>query len=294
MIRFLAFSLSRAWQGFWRNGAMSLAATATMTLMLLLLAGFFIVQNGLLAGLQFVEQKVEVVADLRDTATMTDVQALEDRIAALPEVADVAYVSKDEALQRFRDARAAQGEEDLTAYLDSNPLRASLEVKLRSASDFATVNEVMAADPSVERVRNIADLVNRLLTVTDFLRNAGLVILGVIGAIVLFIIINAIRLAVVARSDEIEVMRLVGASDAFIRWPFVFEGALVGLLGAAITLGTIALVADPLSQFMYDFFRILPIHVGAIARDVAVLVVGSGVGLGVLGAFISVRTYLIR
>ncbi len=294
MIRFLAFSLSRAWQGFWRNGAMSLAATATMTLMLLLLAGFFIVQNGLLAGLQFVEQKVEVVADLRDTAAMADVQALEDRVAALPEVADVAYVSKDEALQRFRDARAAQGEEDLTAYLDSNPLHASLEVKLRSASDFATVNEVMAADPSVERVRNIADLVNRLLTVTDFLRNAGLVILGVIGAIVLFIIINAIRLAVVARSDEIEVMRLVGASDAFIRWPFVFEGALVGLLGAAIALGTIGVVADPLSRFMYDFFRILPIHVGAIARDVALLVVGSGVGLGVLGAFISVRTYLIR
>jgi cell division transport system permease protein len=294
MIRFLAFSLSRAWQGFWRNGAMSLAATATMTLMLLLLAGFFIIQNGLLAGLQFVEQKVEVVADLRDTATMSDVQALEVRIAALPEVAAVAYVSKDEALQRFRDARAAQGEEDLTAYLDANPLHASLEVQLRSASDFASVNEVIAADPSVERVRNIADLVNRLLTVTDFLRNAGLVILGVIGLIVLFIIINAIRLAVVARSDEIEVMRLVGASDAFIRWPFVFEGALVGLLGAAITLGTIALVSDPLSRFMYDFFRILPIHVGAIARDVAVLVVGSGVGLGVLGAFISVRTYLIR
>jgi len=89
-------------------------------------------------------------------------------------------------------------------------------------------------------------------------------------------------------------MRLVGASDAFIRWPFVFEGALVGLLGAAIALATIAAVADPLSSFMYDFFRILPIRVGAIARDVAILVIGSGVGLGVLGAFVSVRTYLIR
>lgn len=89
-------------------------------------------------------------------------------------------------------------------------------------------------------------------------------------------------------------MRLVGASDAFIRWPFVFEGALVGLLGAAITLGVIAAMADPLSSFMFEFFRVLPIRVGAIARDVAVLVIGSGVGLGVLGAFVSVRTYLIR
>ena len=294
MIRFLAFSIGRAWQGFWRNGAMSLAATATMTLMLLLLAGFFIVQNGLLAGLQFVEQKVEVVADLKDTATPPAVQALEQRVAALPEVSDVAYVSKDEALQRFRAARVAQGQQDLTAYLDANPLHASLEVKLRNPSDFGAVNDAMAGDPSVDRVKNITDLVNRVLTVTDFLRTAGVVILAIIGAIVLFIIINAIRLAVVARAEEIEVMRLVGASDAFIRWPFVFEGALVGLLGAAIALGVIAAVADPLSTFMYDFFRILPIRVGAIARDVAILVIGSGVGLGVLGAFVSVRTYLIR
>lgn len=294
MIRFLAFSISRAWQGFWRNGAMSLAATATMTLMLLLLAGFFIVQNGLLAGLQFVEQKVEVVADIRDSASDADIQALQLRVAAMPEVSTVAFVSKDQALQRFRDARAAQGEEDLTAYLDANPLHASLEVKLRNPTDFAAVNGALAGDPSVERVKNITDLVNRVLTVTNFLRTSGIVILGVIAAIVLFIIINAIRLAVVARSEEIEVMRLVGASDAFIRWPFVFEGALIGLLGAAIALAAIAAVANPLSTFMYDFFRILPIRVGAIARDVAVLVIGSGVGLGVVGAFVSVRTYLIR
>lgn len=294
MFGFLAFSLSRAWQGFWRNGAMSIAATATMTLMLLLLSGFFIVQNGLLAGLQFVEQKVEVVADLRATATDAEIETLRLRIAALPEVRDVAFVSKEAALQRFRDARAAQGEEDLTAYLDSNPLHASLEVKLRDPAAFSDVTDALRADPLVERVKNITDLVNRVLTVTDFLRTAGIVILAVIGAIVLFIIINTIRLAVVARAEEIEVMRLVGASDAFIRWPFVFEGALVGLIGAAITLAVIALAADQLSVFMFEFFRVLPIRVGAIARDVAVLVIGSGVGLGVVGAFVSVRTYLIR
>jgi cell division transport system permease protein len=294
VIGFLAFSLSRAWQGFWRNAAMSLAATATMTLMLLLLAGFFIVQNGLLAGLAFVEQKVEVVADLREAASEPDVAALQVRTAALPEVREVAYVSKDEALRRFREARAAQGEEDLTRYLDANPLHASLEVKLRDPTDFGTVMDVLRADPAVERVKNITDLVERVVTVTEFLRTAGLAILGLIGAIVLFIVINTIRLAVVGRADEIEVMRLVGASDAFIRWPFVFEGALVGLLGAAIALGAIAAAAEPLGTFMFEFFRVLPIRVGAIARDVSLLVLGSGVGLGVLGAWVSVRTYLIR
>jgi len=294
VIGFLLFSLSRAWQGFWRNAAMSLAATATMTLMLLLLAGFFIVQNGLLAGLAFVEQKVEVVADLRATATEADVADVRARIAALPEVREVTFVSKEEALRRYREARTAQGEEDHTRYVDDNPLRASLEVKLRDPADFGTVMDSLRADPAVERVKNITDLVNRVITVTDFLRTAGLAILAVIGAIVLFIIINTIRLAVVGRAEEIEIMRLVGASDAFIRWPFVFEGALVGLLGAAITLATIGAFADPLGAFMFDFFRVLPIRVGAIARDVSLLVLGSGVGLGVVGAWISVRTYLIR
>src|SRR5215218_2645347 len=98
MFSFLFFSISRAWQGFWRNAAMSLAATATMTLMLVLLAGFFIVQNGLLAGLAFVEQKVEVVADIRDTASDADITTLARRVEALPEVREVVFVSKEDAL----------------------------------------------------------------------------------------------------------------------------------------------------------------------------------------------------
>ena len=89
-------------------------------------------------------------------------------------------------------------------------------------------------------------------------------------------------------------MRLVGASDAFIRWPFVFEGAMVGLLGAIVTVAVLAVAADPLGRFMFDFFRILPIRIGSISRDVALLVFGAGTGLGVLGAWVSVRTYLIR
>ena len=294
MISFLAFSISRAWQSFWRNTAMSLAATATMTLMLLLLSGFWIVQAGMLAGLQFVEQKVQVVADLRDDAAPTAIADLQARINQMPEVAEVLYVSKDEALKRFQEARKAQGEDDLTAYLGQNPLPASLEVRLRKADDFGVVTNALRADPSVERVKDITNLADRVVTVTGFLRTAGVALLAVVGAIVLFIVINTIRLAVVGRAEEIEIMRLVGASDAFIRWPFVFEGALVGLLGAAITLGLLAVASDPLGRFMYDFFQILPISLSLIARDVGLLVIGAGIGLGILGAWISVRTYLIR
>ena len=120
-------------------------------------------------------------------------------------------------------------------------------------------------------------------------------LLGIVGVIVLFIIVNTIRLAVVARAEEIEIMRLVGASDAFIRWPFVFEGALVGLLGALVTPRACwSLAAEPLSQAMVGFFNVLPLQLGTVGRDTMVLVLATGLGLGVLGSWVSVRTYLIR
>jgi cell division transport system permease protein len=295
MFSFLFFSIGRAWQGFWRNAAMSLAATATMTLMLLLLSGFWIIQAGFLASLSYVEAKVGVVADLEDGTTNLEIQDLETRLKAMPQVTSVEYVSKDEALKRYREERAKQGQTDLTPYLAENPLPASLEVKLDKPESYRTIADFLNAEPIVHGpVVNIEDTTDRLISITSFLRTFGVLLLAVIGAIVLFIVINTIRLAVLGRAEEIEVMRLVGASDAFIRWPFVFEGALVGLLGAVITLGVLLGAAEPLSQFMVGFFSILPINVGSISRDVTMLVVGSGMGLGIVGAWVSVRTYLIR
>ncbi|MEA2673044.1 MAG: cell division transport system permease protein [Chloroflexota bacterium] len=294
MVSFLLFSIKRAWQGFWRNAAMSLAATATMTLMLLLLASFWIVQAGFLASLSYVEDKVGVVADLQDAATQAEIDAVTVRLQAMPEVRSIEYVSKDEALRRYREARAAQGQPDLTEFLPNNPLPASLEVKLRKPDDYKTIATFLGSESVVDKVQNIQDTTDRLVSLTNFLRTFGVLLLAVIGAIVLFIVINTIRLAVLGRAEEIEVMRLVGASDAFIRWPFVFEGALVGLFGAALTLAVLLGAAEPLSRLMTGFFQILPISIGSISRDVTILVLGAGTGLGVVGAWVSVRTYLIR
>ncbi len=294
MITFVIFSVKRAFQGLWRNALMSLAATATMVLMLLLLAGFWIIQTGLLAGLEFTEQKVEVVADLYDDATPPQIEAVRQRILETEEVESITLVTKDEALARFRARLAEQGEEDLTRYLDANPLHPSLEVKLRDPAVFADVVEQLRAEPIVQKVKEQQKLVDQLTTVTNILRTAGTVVLVVVAVIVLFIIVNTIRLAVVARAEEIEIMRLVGASDAFIRWPFVFEGAFVGLLGALVTLGILAAAAEPISDFMVGFFRVLPLQFGSLTRDLVTLVMGAGVGLGILGSWLSVRTYLIR
>ena len=295
MLSFVAFSLKRAWQGFWRNAVMSIAATATMVLMLVLLSAFFVVLSGLDAGLQFVEQKVEVVAELRDDAPDLKVSQLRLDIAALPEVASVDYIDKATALAQFKQRMAEQGREDLTPFLDTNPLPATLNIKLKDPHQFGSVVDTLRARTDVVgTVEEVQNLVDRVLTVTNLLRTGGLILLGLVGLTVLFIIVNTIRLAVVARAEEIEIMRLVGASDAFIRWPFIFEGALVGLLGALITLVLLALGAGPLTGVMTRFFEILPLELGSLSRNLTIIVLATGIGLGTVGSWVSVRSYLLK
>src|SRR5690242_9631996 len=123
---------------------MSLAATATMVLMLILLSGFWIIQTGLLAGLEFTEQKVEVVAYLQPNATESQITDLASTIGARPDVSSVQVVTRDQALERFRQQMQQQGRTDLTQQLDSNPLYASIEVKLKTPSALHDVGEALS------------------------------------------------------------------------------------------------------------------------------------------------------
>jgi cell division transport system permease protein len=293
MLAFVAFSLRRAWQGLWHNGLMSVAAMATMVLMLALLSGLIILLTGLDATLKYVEQEVQVVAYIKDSAAPQDVALLETSLGKMPQVADVKYVSKDQALKDFL-ARHPD-EADVLNSLPDNPLPASLQINLRDPTDYLDVSTYLHNQPTVDRVLNIQQTVDQMLSVIGVLRAGGIGVLVVVGLIVLFIIVNTIRLAVVSRADEIEIMRLVGASDAFIRWPFIFEGAFVGLFGAVITIALLWLGQGPITGFMSDYFQVLPVEASAtVGRDVALVVLGTGVGIGVLGSYLSIRSYLIR
>jgi cell division transport system permease protein len=296
VLRFLVFSIKRALDGLWRNLLMSLAAVVTMTLMLVLMSGLLLVLSGLQAGLQFVEQKVEVVANLNDGVPRERVDTLMASIESLPEVASVEYVSKEEALAAFREQQRAQGRQDLTAVVGFNPLPASLNVKLRDPSIAGDVVERLKEPRGVvSQVQETEKVAEAIVAITGVLRTAGVAIIVIVGLTVLFIIVNTIRMAVMARRDEIEIMRLVGASDAFIRWPFIFEGLLVGLLGAAVTLALLAFAAQPISQATNTIVTQVPVGFDQqLARQLVALVLGAGVVLGGFGAFISVRTYLIR
>ena len=296
MFSFLAFSIKRAAQGLTRNLVMSLAATVTMILMLLLLAGLVIILSGLSAGLQFIEQKVEVQALINDGVSQERIDALKTRLEGLPEVATVTYTNKTQALEEFRADLAAQGKEDLTRVTGTNPIPAKLSVKLRDPRVYGDVVDVLKEPRGVvDRVIETQKVVDALVTLTGVMRTVGLVVLAMVGLTVLFIVVNTIRMAVMARADEIEIMRLVGASDAFIRWPFIFEGLMVGLIGALVTLSLLGLAAEPISQATATIVSQVPVGFDErLGQQLFLLVSGAGIALGGIGAFISVRTYLIR
>lgn len=294
MIHFFAFSFRRALEGLWRNRVMSLAATVTMILMLVLLASLVILLSGMQAGLAYIEGKVEIRAELYDGVQQARVDALQGQLSTLPEVASVDFVSKEQALADFRGQLAADGREDVSEYVGSNPLPAQLVVKLADPKEFGSVRETLEAPAGVvERVVEQQKNVDRLISITSLLRTVGLIIVALVGITVLLIVVNTIRMAVMSRADEIEIMRLVGASDAFVRWPFIFEGLLVGLIGAAVTLGLLSLASAPIGQLANAIAGQAPVGFSRqLGSQVAAVVLAAGLGLGGLGAWISVRAYL--
>ncbi|MGZ6259839.1 MAG: permease-like cell division protein FtsX [Candidatus Limnocylindrales bacterium] len=296
MFAFVGFSVKRALQGLWRNRVMSLAAIVTMMLMLLLLSGLVIVLSGLQAGLTFVEQKVDVQAYLNDGVPQDRVQALITQVQALPEVAEVTYKSKDQALQEWQQQLAERGQQDLSAVTGTNPIPASINVKLTTPGVYGQVVDVLKTPQGVvKRVDETRQVVDAIVSITNVLRTIGLVMLVMVGLTVLFIVVNTIRMAVMARADEIEIMRLVGASDAFIRWPFIFEGLFVGLIGAAVTLGLLLIAASPISQLTNAIVTHVPVGFDQqLGVQLLGLVVTAGALMGGLGAWISVRSYLIK
>jgi cell division transport system permease protein len=283
----------RAWQGFWRNAMMSLAATATVVLMLVLLAALFIVISGLNSGLAFIESKVAITARLEDHLSQARLDRLIGEVEAMPGVASVDYVSPDEAMDRLRESYREVGRElDLGDEDSTITIFASLEISLTDPDASGDVSNALAARDEVERVLTKQAEYDTLLGVINAIRTVGLAIIGLVGLTVLFMIINTIRIAVYSRAGEIEIMRLVGASDSFIRWPFILEGILCGLIGAMVTIVLVAAVWDPIQPAMVEIFQMPTAVSTQFLTTLSLLLFAVGLGIGALGSWISVRSYL--
>jgi len=296
-MRFLRFSVRQALQGLWRNRVMNVAATVTMVLMLVLLATLVIIISGIEAGLAFIEAKVEVRAELHDGLRDESISQFQQRLDGLAEVASTTFVSKEQALAEFKAARAEQGQSDLSdLYTDFNPFPAYFAIELRDPRESRSVVALLESETGLVRtVLGQQSGIDRLVNLTALLRNLGGIVLAFVALTVLLIVINSIRMALMSRAQEIEIMRLVGASDRYVRWPFILEGVFIGLGGALITLLLLLVASRPISDLASEIAGQVPLGFDrSLTVQIVTIVLGAGLGLGSAGAWISVRTYLRR
>lgn len=289
--RLLLFSIGSALQHCRRNKLMSTFSVTTTTVMLLMLGAFLVVIASLNVTLKALETKIDVVAYIKDTADPAQVQDLRDSLSRNADVAQVTYVTKDQALARMKQTLGDKAQ--LLSQVQGNPLPASLEVRLKFAASAPALADQLKRQRAVEDVDYKRDVVDRLLAITNFLRLAGGVIVAGLAAIALFIIVNTTRIALYARRQEIEIMKLVGATDWFVRWPFIFEGMFLGLLGAVITVGLIAAGYTPMLRRISGLLTFLPLAFDpTFLPKLLGLLFATGVIIGGMGSYISVRRFL--
>ncbi len=287
----LLFALQSALAHCRRNKLMSTFSVTTTTVMLLMLGCFIVVITSLNVTLRALESKIDVVAYVKDQADPAQVQNLRDSLSQNADVESVRYVDKDTALARMRQTLGDKAQ--LLSQIKGNPLPASLEIQLRFASSAPALADQLRQEAAIEEVDYKQDVVGRLLAITSFLRLTGLIIVAGLGAITLFIIINTTRIALFSRRQEIEIMKLVGATDWFVRWPFIFEGTFLGLLGAVATVILIAAGYQPMLTHLSGLLTFLPLAFDPqFLPKLLLSLLAGGALIGGAGSYISVRRFL--
>lgn len=292
-----------ALSSFRRNWVMSLVATTIIYISLLLVGAFFLTSSVLNSVMGSFESKVSVQVFLKDGAAAGDVQSLQADILGMNNVDGVAYVSKAEALNRFKQRTASTPE--LWQQLRGNPLPASLEVKLKDPRQYLGVVKAIEADPTLAKViKNPSNpeandikygqsIVENLFKFTSIVRVFAAAFLILLVVVSLVLIGNTIRLAIYARRREISIMRLVGASNWFIRTPFLMEGVLQALIGSILAMLTLLGAQAVIVPWLQSNLRFLQVAVGGTTvAQLAALLILTGISIGLLGSGAAVRRYL--
>jgi len=288
----LWFSIKSAGQNFRRNLGVSLAGVFTMGLILFLVGGALLFThsvNSILQAQQANASKIKIY--LSDSASLPQIADFQTRLQRDPRVISVSFETKDQA------AKEASQDPDIQQALNtlgSNPLPASLNLNVRQLTDLAKFDQMAKSTPIVDKTTATdynPDVINKLHTVINIIEVVGGVIALILFVISLVIIMNTIRTAVYARRTEIEIMKLVGATDWFVRWPFILEGIIGGVLAAVFSGAVVFAAYHFFVQAAQRSLLSLPFDSSYTVTLLILLVVG-GICVGALGSYMGVRRFL--
>ncbi|MDE2991929.1 MAG: permease-like cell division protein FtsX [Chloroflexota bacterium] len=286
------YLLGSAFTGLWRNRTMTGGAIVTTAIMLITLAGFLAINDTLNQMVTALGRKSNLIAYVRDEARPTQVTAIIDDLRTRPGVGEVQFVSKEDALAIFESRFVDQ--RDILDVLQSNPLPASVELRLNNPAVVPELAQELQAMTAVfDDVVVPLDVVEEVIGISNLARVAGSVIIIALTGVTLFVIVNTIRIAVFARRQEIEIMKLVGATDWFVRGPFVAEGAIIGGIGAGIAAIALVVLYAQAAPVVTRIVSFLPVSTDTdFVRNLAVFTLLVGLIVGSLGSYFSVRRYL--
>jgi cell division transport system permease protein len=297
------FFIAEAWRSIRANAAVSVAATVTVLIAVFVLGAFIPSYLYVQSSVDDQKSKIDVAVYIADGATTDETAALEERIAALKDegtVTESTYVSKDDALAAMRE----RVDPALLADLTTNVFPASYDLTLADPQDAQEVARSLVGlsglatdigDPETPGISYGSETADKLLRAAQFIQWAGLALISILLVASVLLIGNTIRLSIFARRREVEVMKLVGATNWFIRWPFVIEGIICGLVGAVLSVallyGVKVGVVDP---WLNDAET--PLSENTVSTigftSLALMLVAAGTVVGALGSGLTLRRFL--
>ena len=291
----MVLALKQALWQIWRNKTMALASLFSITAILLVLGFFFIIViniNNIAAGVKDEFDYVQVY--LEDTAENNYIMS---QLQTLPEVDTITFVTKEEALENWK---AKWGNDaDLLERLKAknvNPLPNSIVVKLANIEQAQDVVQAAKAMAGVERVNYAQEAVNKLLKITNVIQTVALILIFFLLIVSVVVVSNTVKLTVLNRSNEIVIMKYVGATNWFTRGPFLLEGMIIGIVSALISAAIIAgIYGYVVKSFGLDFMLFMSVGFvpeGFLINNLIVVFLAMGASIGACGSIISMRRFL--
>ncbi|NIK28880.1 cell division transport system permease protein [Thalassobacillus devorans] len=279
----------------WRNGWMTVSSVGAVTTTLLLVGVFLAIMLNLNQITQEVEKDVEIKVLLdRTVEEDSEINRVEEEIDSIADVGSIEFSPKEEELERLIESMGDEGKA-FELFDQSNPLKDAFVVKPANASNTMAIADDIQGIEGVSEVNYGREIVQRLLQFNDYARTIGLALIVALVLTAVFLISNTIKITIIARKKEIGIMKLVGATNGFIRWPFFIEGMLLGILGsiipiAAVVSGYYYLYYNLGDKIQFEFIQLLPFD--PFAWQLSLLILGIGVVIGIWGSVMSVRKFL--